>query len=114
MKDKKVYNSILETIGETPLIRLNRIVEDLNGTFYAKWEGANPGNSAKDRIAKYIIEKAEREGVLKPGATIVETTSGNTGFSLSMVAIVRGYKCIVAVSDKTKLDKIAYLKSMCS
>ncbi|MFT6937903.1 MAG: cystathionine beta-synthase [Saprospiraceae bacterium] len=112
MKDKKVYNSILETIGETPLIRLNRIVEDLNGTFYAKWEGANPGNSAKDRIAKYIIEKAEREGVLKPGATIVETTSGNTGFSLSMVAIVRGYKCIVAVSDKTKLDKIAYLKAM--
>jgi cystathionine beta-synthase len=112
MKNKKVYNNILETIGNTPLIRLNRIVEGLDGTFYAKWEGANPGNSAKDRIAKYIIEKAEREGLLTPGATIVETTSGNTGFSLATIAIIRGYNCILAVSDKTKMDKIAYLKAM--
>lgn len=112
MKGNKVYNNILETVGQTPLIRLNRIVEGLKGTFYAKWEGANPGNSAKDRIAKYIIEKAEQEGRLTPGATIVETTSGNTGFSLAMIAIVRGYNCILAVSDKTKPDKIAYLKAM--
>ena len=110
--ENRVYNDITETIGNTPLIRINRCVEGLSGTFYAKWEGANPGNSAKDRIAKYIIEKAEREGRLKPGATIVETTSGNTGFSLSMMAIVRGYRCIVAVSSKTKKDKIAYLKAM--
>lgn len=108
----KVYNNILETIGQTPLIRLGRIVDGLEGTFYAKWEGANPGNSAKDRIAKYIIEKAEKDGKLKPGATIVETTSGNTGFSLSMIAILKGYHCILAVSDKTKPDKIAYLKAM--
>ncbi len=112
MKASKVYNNILETIGNTPLIQLHRIVEGLKGTFYAKWEGANPGNSAKDRIAKYIIEKAEKEGLLKPGATIVETTSGNTGFSLATIAIVRGYHCILAVSDKTKPDKIAYLKAM--
>lgn len=110
--ENRVYNDITETIGDTPLIRINRCVEGLSGTFYAKWEGANPGNSAKDRIAKYIIEKAEQEGRLKPGATIVETTSGNTGFSLSMMAIVRGYRCIVAVSSKTKKDKIAYLKAM--
>ena len=110
--ENRVYNDITETIGNTPLIRINRCVEGLQGTFYAKWEGANPGNSAKDRIAKYIIEKAEQEGRLKPGATIVETTSGNTGFSLSMMAIVKGYRCIVAVSNKTQNDKIAYLKAM--
>ncbi len=106
------YNNIIDTIGNTPLIRINRMTENLNGEFYAKWEGANPGNSAKDRIAKFIIEKAEQEGKLKPGATIVETTSGNTGFSLSMIAKVKGYKAVLAVSDKTKPDKIAYLRAM--
>lgn len=106
------YNNILDTIGDTPLIRINQMATNLNGNYYAKWEGANPGNSAKDRIAKFIIEKAEREGQLKPGATIVETTSGNTGFSIAMIAKVKGYRAVLAVSDKTKPDKIAYLKAM--
>jgi cystathionine beta-synthase len=108
----KIYDSILDTIGETPIIRLNHMAKGLPGNFFIKWEGANPGNSSKDRIARYIIEKAEREGQLTPGATIVETTSGNTGFSLAMVAIVKGYRCVLAVSSKTKSDKIAFLTAL--
>ncbi|MDR3273256.1 MAG: cysteine synthase family protein [Flavobacteriaceae bacterium] len=106
------YNNILELINNTPLVRLNKVTEEMKGHFYAKLECFNPGHSTKDRIALYIIEKAEKEGKLKAGATIVETTSGNTGFSIAMVSIVKGYKCILAVSDKTKPEKISFLKAM--
>lgn len=111
-KEIKAYQSVLELIGNTPLIRLNRITKDFRGNFYAKVEGFNPGHSAKDRIALYIIEEAERRGILKPGDTIIETTSGNTGFSLAMVSIIKGYQCIVAISSKSSPDKIDMLKSM--
>lgn len=107
-----VYNNILELIGGTPLVKLNEVTKDLPAKVYAKLECFNPGHSTKDRIALHIIELAEEKGLLKPGATIVETTSGNTGFSIAMVSIIKGYKCILAVSDKTKAEKIAYLKAL--
>ena len=105
-------SSILELIGNTPLITLNRITEDYPGDFYAKVEAFNPGHSSKDRIALHILEEAERRGILTKGATIIETTSGNTGFSLAMVSIIKGYKCILAVSSKSSRDKIDMLKAM--
>ncbi|RNC90189.1 MAG: cysteine synthase family protein [Allomuricauda sp.] len=108
----KAYNSILELVGNTPLIKLNKIAEPLTGNFYAKVEAFNPGHSSKDRIAAHIIAEAERKGILKPGNTIIETTSGNTGFSLAMISIVKGYKCILAVSSKSSSDKIDMLRSM--
>ncbi len=112
--EKKIHacNSILDLIGNTPLVKLNHITRDLEGDFYAKMESFNPGHSAKDRIAAFIIEEAERKGILKEGSTIIETTSGNTGFSLAMVAIVKGYKCILAVSSKSSQDKIDMLRCM--
>ena len=106
------YNNILELIGNTPLVRLNRITAALKGNFYAKVEAFNPGHSSKDRIAAYIIEDAERKGILKEGSTIIETTSGNTGFSIAMVSIIKGYDCILAVSSKSSKDKIDMLRSM--
>ena len=112
MKEIQAYQSVLELIGNTPLIKLQNITKSIPGAFYAKVEAFNPGHSAKDRIALYIIEQAEREGILQPGATIVETTSGNTGFSLAMVSIIKGYKCIVAVTSKSSPDKIDMLRSM--
>jgi cystathionine beta-synthase len=112
MKEIQAYQSVLELIGNTPLIKLQNITKSMPGAFYAKVEAFNPGHSAKDRIALYIIEQAERNGILKPGATIVETTSGNTGFSLAMVSIIKGYKCIVAVTSKSSPDKIDMLRSM--
>ena len=111
-RNQNVYNNILELIGETPMVKLNRITSDLEGTFYAKLESFNPGQSAKDRIAMHIIENAEKKGILKPGDTIVETTSGNTGFSIAMIALVKGYKCILSVSDKSSQNKIDILKTM--
>lgn len=113
MKEEiKAYNNILELIGNTPLIKLNKITENISGNFYAKVEAFNPGHSTKDRIALYIIEEAERRGILKPGDTIIETTSGNTGFSLAMVSIIKGYECILAVSSKSSKDKIDMLRTM--
>ena len=106
------YQSILELIGNTPLIKLNKIVEGFKGDYYAKFEAFNPGHSNKDRIAFHIIEEAERRGLLKPGDTIIETTSGNTGFSLAMVSIIKGYDCILAVSSKSSKDKINMLSAM--
>jgi cystathionine beta-synthase len=108
----KAYNNVLELIGNTPLIKLNRITENLKGNFYAKVEAFNPGHSSKDRIALYIIEEAEKQGVLSLGDTIIETTSGNTGFSLAMVSIIKGYNCILAVSSKSSKDKIDMLRSL--
>lgn len=111
-QDIQAYNNVLELIGNTPLIKINKITEEIKGNFYAKVEAFNPGHSTKDRIALYIIEEAERQGILKPGDTIIETTSGNTGFSLAMVSIIKGYECILAVSSKSSPDKIDMLRSM--
>lgn len=111
-KEIKAYNNILELIGGTPLVKLNTITHNFDGHFYAKLESCNPGQSSKDRIANYIIAQAEQNGLIKKGDTIVETTSGNTGFSLAMVAIIKGYKCILAVSSKSSKDKIDILRSM--
>ena len=105
-------NSVLELIGNTPLIKLKNITAKMNGNYFAKVEAFNPGHSTKDRIALYIIEQAEQKGILKPGDTIIETTSGNTGFSIAMVSIIKGYKCILAVSSKSSDDKIDMLKTM--
>lgn len=112
IENKKVYDNILQLIGSTPLVQLNSITKNFSGDFFAKIEAFNPGHSSKDRIALYIIEEAERKGILKPGDTIVETTSGNTGFSIAMVSIIKGYKCILAVSSKSSKDKIDMLKTM--
>lgn len=106
------YNNILELVGNTPLVKLNRIVSHIPGLHFAKVEAFNPGHSAKDRIAIFIIEEAERKGILKKGSTIVETTSGNTGFSIAMASMIKGYKCILAVSSKSSKDKIEGLKAM--
>lgn len=108
----KTHKSILELIGNTPLIALNKITAGMKGNFFAKVEAFNPGHSTKDRIALYILDQAEKKGILKPGDTVIETTSGNTGFSLAMVCIIRGYKCILAVSSKSSADKIDMLKAM--
>lgn len=107
-----ISNNILDLIGNTPLIKLNKITKNLPGTFYVKYEGFNPGHSMKDRIAVHIIEEAEKQGLLKEGSTIIETTSGNTGFSLAMVSIIKGYNCILAVSSKASAGKINMLKAM--
>ena len=108
----QVYDNVLQLIGKTPLIRLNSITNGFKGDFFAKVEAFNPGHSTKDRIALFIIEEAERKGILKPGDTIIETTSGNTGFSIAMVSIIKGYECILAVSSKSSQDKINMLKTM--
>ena len=100
----QVFDNVLQLIGKTPLIKLNNMTSGFDGEFYAKVEGFNPGHSSKDRIALHIIEEAERQGILKPGDTIIETTSGNTGFSLAMVSIIKGYDCILAVSSKSSKD----------
>ena len=105
-QDNKAYNNILELIGNTPLIKLNKITEGFLGTYYTKYEGFNPGHSNKDRIALHILNQAEKKNILKKGNTIIETTSGNTGFSLAMVSLLKGYKCILAVSSKASKDKI--------
>ena len=111
-KKVKAYKNALDLIGKTPLVKLNKIVKDIPGNFYAKVEALNPGHSNKDRIALHIIESAERKGLIKPGATIIETTSGNTGFSIAMVSAIKGYNCILAVSSKSSTDKIDMLKAM--
>ncbi len=112
MRHAGITNTILDLVGQTPLVKLHRITEGLPGRYYAKIEAFNPGHSAKDRIALHIIESAEKKGIVKRGDIIVETTSGNTGFSLAMISIVKGYRCILAVSDKSSQDKIDMLKAM--
>ncbi len=111
-EDLKVYNDVLQLIGDTPLIKLNKVTKELEGNYFAKVEAFNPGHSTKDRIALHIIEEAERKGILQPGSTIIETTSGNTGFSIAMVSVIKGYECILAVSSKSSADKIDMLKTM--
>jgi len=99
-------------IGNTPLLELKKITKGLKGRFFGKLEAFNAGHSAKDRVAKYVIEDAERKGLLKPGSTIVETSSGNTGYSLAMISALRGYKCIIAISDKSSHDKVEMLQAL--
>jgi cystathionine beta-synthase len=108
----KVSENVLSLIGSTPLIRLEKVVKGFLGNFFTKFEAFNPGHSNKDRIALHIIEEAEKKGILKPGDTIIETTSGNTGFSLAMVSLIKGYECILAVSSKSSKDKIGMLHAM--
>ncbi|WP_290662886.1 PLP-dependent cysteine synthase family protein, partial [Ignavibacterium sp.] len=105
-------NNILEQIGNTPLIKLNKINKGLKPKIFAKLESANPGGSVKDRIGLAMIEDAERRGELKPGGTIIEATSGNTGIGLALTAAVKGYKCIFVVTDKVSQEKINYLKAL--
>jgi cystathionine beta-synthase len=108
---KNVFNNMLEAVGNTPLIKLNKVVEGSPHTFWAKMEIFNPGGSVKDRIAIEIIEAAERRGDLKPGGTIVEATSGNTGLGLAMVAAIKGYKSIFVMPDKISEEKRAILRA---
>jgi cystathionine beta-synthase len=104
-------NNILETIGNTPMVKLNRVAEGVKATVLAKVETFNPGNSIKDRMALKMIEDAEKAGLLKPGGTIIEGTSGNTGMGLAIAAIVKGYKCVFATTDKQSKEKVDALKA---
>lgn len=106
------YNSIIETIGNTPLVKLNKVTRGIKGTILAKVEYFNPGNSMKDRMALKMIEDAERDGLLKPGGTIIEGTSGNTGMGLALAAISKGYRCIFTLADKQSREKIDILRAM--
>ena len=103
--------NILETIGNTPLVKLNKVTKDVRATVLAKVETFNPGNSIKDRMALKMVEDAEKAGVLKPGGTIIEGTSGNTGMGLAIVAIIKGYKCIFTTTDKQSKEKVDALKA---
>ncbi len=106
------YNSIVEAIGNTPLVKLNKLAEGIAGTVLVKVEYFNPGNSMKDRMALKMIEDAEADGRLKPGGTIIEGTSGNTGMGLALVAIAKGYKCVFTLNDKQSQEKINILRAM--
>ena len=110
-RNRRPFENVLETIGWTPLIRLNAVTRGIRTPVYAKAEYFNPGGSVKDRIAMPIIEKAEREGKLKPGGTIVEGTSGNTGTALAIAAAIRGYKCVFTMPDKMSQEKVRLLKA---
>jgi len=107
----KICNNILETIGNTPMVRLNKIIGDTQATVLAKVETFNPGNSIKDRMALKMIEDAEEAGLLKPGGTIIEGTSGNTGMGLAIASIVKGYKCIFTTTDKQSKEKVDALRA---
>ncbi len=107
-----IYNSIIETIGNTPLLRLNKLNKGIKGTILVKVEYFNPGNSVKDRMAIKMVEDAEKAGKLKPGGTIIEGTSGNTGMGLALAAIAKGYKCIFTTTDKQSKEKIDVLRAL--
>ena len=108
----RISNNILETIGNTPMVKLNRITKEIEAKVYAKLEFFNPGASVKDRMALKMVEDAEKSGLLKPGGTIVEGTSGNTGMGLALAAIVKGYKLICVSTDKQSKEKFDVLKAM--
>ena len=112
MKKIQYIENILDLVGHTPLVSLEKIAPPMQGRFFAKVEAFNPGHSAKDRTALHIINDAEEKGLLSPGGVIVETTSGNTGYSLAMIAAIRGYRCILAVTDKSSQDKIDMLRAL--
>ncbi|MCL8206584.1 MAG: cysteine synthase A [Actinomycetia bacterium] len=106
------YASVLELIGRTPLIRLRAVSEATGWRVYGKWEAKNPGGSVKDRIALAMVEAAEADGVLRPGGTIVEPTSGNTGIGLAMVAAARGYRCVVTMPETVSVERRFILKAL--
>src|SRR5216110_3793771 len=110
-RNRQPYENVLETIGWTPLIKLNHVMRGIRTPVFAKAEFFNPGGSVKDRIGLPIIERAEKEGKLKPGGTIIEGTSGNTGMGLAIVAVVKGYKCIFTTTDKQSKEKIDALNA---
>ena len=107
-----IHNSIIDAIGNTPLVRLNKLTEGLDLTVAVKVEYLNPGQSVKDRIALKMIDDAEEKGLIKPGGTIIEGTSGNTGMGLALVAAVRGYKCIFTTTDKQSKEKVDLLRAL--
>ena len=107
----KILPSILEAMGNTPLVRLNHVTAGIDATICAKVEACNPGHSVKDRIARAVVEEAERKGLLKPGGTLIEPTSGNMGVALAIVAAVKGYKCIFTIPDKMSIEKIRRLRA---
>lgn len=107
-----IYNSIIETIGNTPMIRLNKLAKDIKGEVLVKVEYFNPGNSMKDRMAIKMVEDAEKAGLLKPGGTIIEGTSGNTGMGLALAAVTKGYRCIFTMADKQSKEKIDILRAV--
>ena len=106
------YNSIIQVIGNTPLVRLNKLAKGVKGTVLVKVEYFNPGNSVKDRMALKMVEDAEKAGKLKPGGTIIEGTSGNTGMGLALTAIAKGYKCIFTTTDKQSKEKVDVLRAL--
>jgi cystathionine beta-synthase len=108
----KYYNNILETIGQTPLVKLNRVTKDVKATVLAKVETFNPGNSIKDRMALKMLEDAEKAGLIKPGGTIIEGTSGNTGMGLAIACIIKGYKLICTMPDKQSKEKMDILRAV--
>jgi cystathionine beta-synthase len=108
----KIYNNILETIGNTPLVKLNRVTKSIKGTILAKVETTNPGNSVKDRMAVKMIEDAEKAGLIKPGGIIIEGTSGNTGMGLALACIIKGYKLICVLNDKQSKEKMDILRAV--
>ncbi len=103
--------NIIDTIGNTPLVKLNKVAQTIESVIFAKLEFFNPSGSVKDRLAKYIIEDAERRGMLKPGGTIVENSSGNTGAALAMIAAAKGYKCIITMPDKMSDEKKKFMEA---
>ena len=105
------YPTVLDLVGQTPIVRLDRLGRDVAPTLLAKLEYLNPGGSVKDRIGMAMIEAAERDGLLKPGGTIVEPTSGNTGVGLAMAAALKGYRCIFVMPDKMSQEKISMLRA---
>src|SRR5258705_8084079 len=105
------HESVLGLIGHTPLVKLNRLAAGVKASVFAKMESLNPGYSVKDRIGVAMIEAAEKDGLLKPGGTIVEATSGNTGIGLALAAAVKGYKCIFVMSGKASVEKLPYLQT---
>jgi cystathionine beta-synthase len=107
-----IYNSILDTIGNTPMIRLNKLAKDIKGEVLVKVEYFNPGNSMKDRMAVKMVEDAEKAGLIKPGGTIIEGTSGNTGMGLALAAVAKGYRCIFTMADKQSKEKIDILRAV--
>ncbi len=112
MKTKKIYNNIIDTIGNTPLVKLNQIAKGVKSDIFAKIEFYNPAGSVKDRIAKYMIEDAEKSGKIKPGDTIVENSSGNTALALAVVCSLKGYNLKIVIRDSTSPDKLKILRAL--
>ena len=106
------FNHVIEAVGHTPLVKLNKVTDGIKGTILAKVEYFNPGNSVKDRMAIRMIEDAEKAGLLQPGGTIIEGTSGNTGMGLALAACIKGYKCIFTTTDKQSKEKSDILKAV--